>query len=67
MIKVPNFTKDEINYILDKANFTDQQHTLFMLRNKECSYEMCAEEMNVSIATVKRIAKTMNEKIRKVM
>lgn len=40
MIKVPDFTKDEIDYILDKANFTDQQHTLFMLRNKECSYEM---------------------------
>ena len=67
MIKVPDFTKDEISYILDKANFTDQQHTLFMLRNKECSYEICDEEMNVSIATVKRIAKTMNEKIRKVM
>lgn len=67
MIKVPDFTKDEINYILDKANFTDQQRALFMLRNKECSYEMCAEEMNVSIATVKRIAKIMNEKIKKVM
>lgn len=67
MIKVPDFTKDEINYILDKANFTDQQRTLFLLRNQEYSYEMCAEEMNVSIATVKRIAKIMNEKIRKVM
>lgn len=67
MIKVPDFTKDEIKHILDKANFTDQQRTLFLLRNKECSYEMCAEEMNVSIATVKRIAKIMNEKIKKVM
>ena len=67
MIKVPNFTKDEIDSILDKANFTDQQRTLFFLRNKEYSYEMCAEEMNVSIATVKRIAKVMNEKIKKVM
>ena len=67
MIKVPNFTKDEINYILDKANFTDQQRTLFFLRNQEYSYEMCAEEMNVSIATVKRIAKIMNDKIKKVM
>lgn len=67
MIKVPNFTKDEINYILDRANFTDQQRTLFFLRNQEYSYEMCAEEMNVSIATVKRIAKIMNDKIKKVM
>ena len=33
MIKVPDFTKDEINYILDKANFTDQQHTWIL---KEC-------------------------------
>lgn len=67
MIKVQDFTKDEINYILDKANFTRQQETLFALRNKEYSYEMCAEEMNVSIATVKRIAKAMNGKIRKVI
>lgn len=67
MLKVPNLTQDEINHILEKANFTEQQEELFRLRNKEYSYEICAEKMNVSLSTAKRIGKRMNEKIKRIM
>lgn len=63
MFKIPDLTKIEINYILENANFTKNEETLFNLRNMEYTIEMCAEEMNVSVSTVKRLNKKMLSKI----
>lgn len=67
MLKIPDFTKPEIEYILENANFTRQEEELFCLRNEEHSLEECAELMNVSIATISRINKKMKNKIIKIM
>lgn len=63
MLKIPDFTKPEIEYILENANFTKQEEELFRLRNGEYSLEECAELMNVSVSTVKRVNKKMQSKI----
>ena len=67
MLKIPDFTKPEIEYILENANFTRQEEELFRLRNEEYSLEECAELMNVSTATVSRINKRMKNKIMRII
>lgn len=67
MLKVPDFTKKEIDYIIENSNFTKQEEQLFLLRNDEHSLENCAEMMNVSVSTVYRINKKMKKKILKVI
>lgn len=67
MLKIPDFTKREIDYIIENANFTRQEEQLFLLRNDENSLETCAEIMNVSVATVYRISKKMKNKIIKII
>lgn len=67
MLKIPDFTKPEIDYIKANANFTAQEATLFDLRNDENCLEDCAELMNVSVSTVKRINKKMKSKIIRIL
>lgn len=64
---IPDFTKPEIDYLLDKCNFTKDERELFLLRNAENTLEYCAELMNISVSTVKRINKKMKRKIIKVI
>lgn len=64
---IPGFTKPEQDYIKSMANFTDREMQLFNLRNKEYSYERCAEEMQMGLTTVKNISKSMLAKIIKVI
>lgn len=65
MLRIPDFTKKEIEYIKERANFTKQENELFDLRNKENSLEQCAEIMNVSCSTIDRLNKRMKAKILK--
>lgn len=67
MLKIPDFTRKEIDYIIEAANFTKQEKELFILRNDEYSLECCAELMNVSVSTVKRINKRMKNKIIRIL
>lgn len=67
MLKIPDFTKPEIEYIKEQANFTTQEAELFLLRNKEHSLEDCAELMNVSVSTIYRISKKMKKKIMRII
>ncbi len=63
MLKIPDFTKPEIDFIKENANFTEQEAMLFDLRNEEHSLEECSEIMNVSVPTISRINKKMKNKI----
>lgn len=67
MLKIPDFTRREIEYLLENCNFTSQERELFVLRNDEKSLEECAEIMNVSDSTVYRINRKMKNKIIKVL
>lgn len=64
---IPEFTKIELDYIIENANFTERELQLFELRNKEYSYEICAEKMNLGMTTVKKTAKKTLAKIMKVI
>lgn len=66
-MRIPDFTLPEINKIKFLANFTAQEIELFDLRNEEHSLEDCAEIMNVSVSTIKRINSKMKSKIIRVI
>ena len=47
------------------CNFTKDENTLFELRLQDVPLEECAERMNISVPTVKRISQRVNAKINK--
>ena len=65
-MNVYDFTVPELDYFRGTCNFTDPERTLFELRAKCVPLEQCAEQMNVSISTAKRISRRVNRKILKV-
>lgn len=65
-MKIYDFTMPELNYFRDNCNFTEEERILFDYRAKNIPLETCAEIMNVSISTAKRISKRVNNKIIKV-
>ena len=65
-MKIYDFTLPELNYFRDNCNFTEDERILFDYRAKNIPLETCAEIMNVSLSTAKRISKRVNSKIVKV-
>lgn len=66
-MKIPNFTKPELMYIIENANLTEDEETLMWLRNNEHSLEECAEIMEYSVSTISRINKRLKDKIIKIL
>lgn len=66
-MKISNFIKEEIEQIINKANFTDREKELFDLRNKEKTLEECAEILGYSLSTVNRLNKEVKRKIMRVI
>ena len=65
-MNINSFTVPELNYFREYCNFTKDERMLFEYRVQEHSLEMCAELMNVSVSTIKRISRRVNSKIIKV-
>jgi predicted DNA-binding protein (UPF0251 family) len=65
-MKLYVFTKKDIDRFLTECNFTPDEEKLFRLRCQERTLEYCAEQMNVSMSTVKRLSRRVNNKIIKV-
>lgn len=66
-MKIYSFTRPELDYFELECNFTLDELKLFRLRDKAMPLEDCAEEMNVSVSTVKRLSKRVNDKIERVV
>ena len=64
-MKICEFTKPEIRYLLAESNFTEEERALFDMRCDDIPLEECAERMNVSVSTVKRLNKRIKCKIDK--
>lgn len=62
-MQIRDFTRSEADYLQMVCNFTKEENTLFELRLKEISIEECAERMNISVPTVKRIHNRVKSKI----
>ena len=65
-MKIREFTKPEIRYLLAECNFTSDERTLFDMRCADVPLEECAERMNVSVSTVNRLNKRIKQKIDKI-
>lgn len=63
LLQIRDFTRPEADYLQIMCNFTQDENTLFELRLKDVPLEECAEIMNISIPTVKRISQRVNAKI----
>lgn len=63
LLKVYDFTVPELEYFRNFCNFTKDDRELFELRKQNIPLEQCAEVMNVSVSTVKRISRRVNNKI----
>ena len=53
----------EADYLQAVCNFTKDENILFELRLQDVPLEECAERMNISVPTVKRISQRVNAKI----
>lgn len=62
-MKIYDFTLPELEFFKKNCNFTEQEMLLFEYRAKNIPLEVCAEIMNVSISTAKRISRRVNNKI----
>lgn len=62
-MQIRDLTRSEADYLQMVCNFTKDENTLFELRLQDCSLEECAERMNMSVPTVKRISQRVNRKI----
>lgn len=65
-MKIHDFTVPELNYFREYCNFTEEERMLFDYRSKNIPLETCAEIMNVSLSTAKRMNKKIQNKIIKV-
>lgn len=62
-MKICDFTQTEADYLQAVCNFTAEENALFELRLKDIPLEECAERMNISVPTVKRISQRVNKKV----
>lgn len=65
-MKIYDFTVPELERFRKYCNFTEDERTLFEYRAKNLSIEQCAELMNVSSSTAKRVSQKVNNKIYKI-
>lgn len=64
-MKICDLTMSEADYLQAVCNFTKDENILFELRLQDISLEECAERMNISVPTAKRISQRVNAKIKK--
>ena len=61
---ISELTQSKIDYLEIMCNFTEDEHTLFMLRSKGIPLDECAERMNRSVDSVKQLSRKVNAKIK---
>ena len=62
-MQIRDLTMSEADYLQAVCNFTKDENILFELRLQDVPLEECAERMNISVPTVKRISQRVNAKI----
>ena len=66
-MKIPEFTKREMEYWIDNCNFSEREEKVFRMRCRKCSLEEIAEALHVCCKTAYRDNKKVKEKIIKVL
>lgn len=65
-MKICDFTNQELRFLVNECNFTQDELALFNLRARNTPLEECADIMNVSVSTIKRINKRLKTKVDKI-
>ena len=65
-MKISDFTVPELMVLVQECNFTKDEIVLFNLRARDYTLEECAEFMNLSVSSVKRISQHIGWKIERV-
>lgn len=66
-MQISAYTFPELKHFEDMCNLTKEENELFWLRSKAITLEECAERMNVSVSTAKRISQRVIAKIKRIM
>lgn len=66
-MKVCDFTKKEIEYLVSECNFSNDEENVFLMRCKGHTLDEIAEKMNVCYKTAYRINRRIKNKIIKVL
>lgn len=60
---INNFTKPELDFFRENCNFTKAEKEVFEYRANDYTLEECAALMHMSLSTIKRISRKINNKI----
>ena len=66
-MKICDFTKPELDMLIDQCNFTVQELEYFNLKSKDISNVEISIKMNISESTVSKLAKKVKSKIFRVI
>jgi len=64
---VSDFTKPEIEYLIDNCNFVNDEIKVFKLRSQGVGLEEIAERLNLTYNGAKRISRKVSKKILRVL
>lgn len=62
-VKIAEYTRTELDYLEVVCNFTPEEQQLLQLRSRGIQQEECAEQMSMSISTIKRLEQKIQSKI----
>lgn len=65
-MKICDFTKPEIDYLLTECNFTEDERVVFIALSHGNSLENTSEICNISVSTTKRIKRRIWAKIERI-
>lgn len=65
-MKICDFTVPELEKFRSQCNFTKDEMALFDARSQAKTIEECAELMNISTSTAKRISKRVSAKMKRI-
>ena len=63
---ISDYTEIELEHFRNMCNFVGHEINVFRMRSEGLPLETIAEEMNLSIDSVKKISRKVNRKINKV-
>lgn len=66
-MKIPEFTRREMEYLIENCNFSEREEMVFRLRCKKYTLEEIAEKIHVCYKTAYRDNKKVREKIIRVL
>ena len=63
---IKDFTKPEIDFLLNNCNFVGDEIYLFDARSRGISLEQIAEDLNISPSSARSLSRKVNAKINKI-